>query len=125
MSHLPRTTLMLALMMTAAPLAAQQSGGTWQVRIPSGRTIATGDQRNAIKDAPVVALQVARTIGASTTVTTTLGWTRSRDLGHADQPGEIAQCDAPGAFARAARAGGRGFCDRRVGGFGHGWLSAG
>src|SRR5690606_19617279 len=80
-----RTVLTLTLMLAAAPLGAQQ-GGAWQLRIPSGRMIATGDQRSVIKDAPVIAIQVARTISASTAITTTLGWARSRDLTHPQAP---------------------------------------
>src|SRR5690606_36496136 len=36
--------------------------------------------------APVIAIQVARTISASTAITTTLGWARSRDLTHPQAP---------------------------------------
>ena len=78
--------LALTLALGAMPLTAQQSAGTWQVRISSGRLVATGDQRTTLKDAPVIAAQVSRTISADLALTTSLGWARSRDLARADMP---------------------------------------
>ena len=76
----------LALIAITSPLTAQQRAGEWQVRISSGRFVATGDQRSTTKDAPVIAAQVSRTVSSRTAVIATLGWARSRDLASATTP---------------------------------------
>jgi hypothetical protein len=78
--------LALTLTFVALPLAAQAPGNSWHLRIPSGRMVATGDQRASIKDAPMIGVQLSRTIGSSLALTTTVGWARSRDLVRSESP---------------------------------------
>lgn len=82
-----RAALAAAVVLTAfTPLAAQQRVGEWQVRVSSGRFVATGAQRATAQDAPVIAAQVSRTVSPNLALIATLGWARSRDLTTAATP---------------------------------------
>lgn len=75
------------ILMGAHSLAAQQlDSRTWELRIPSGALIATGAQRNQVKDAQMTGVQLSRQIGSAFAVTGTFGWARSRDLSAIDAP---------------------------------------
>jgi hypothetical protein len=58
----------------------------WELRIPSGGLIATGAQRDHLKDADLTGIQVSRSIGSRFAITGTFAWARSRDLATADRP---------------------------------------
>jgi hypothetical protein len=66
---------------TRAPQA-----NAWELRFTSGELVATGNQRSALKNAPVSAAQVSWVVRPSIAVTGTFGWARSRDLGSVGSP---------------------------------------
>ena len=51
----------------------------FEFRVSSGALVATGDQRNAIKDAELSAAQLSWLVRPNLAVTGTFGWARSRD----------------------------------------------
>lgn len=59
---------------------------TWEIRVPTGSFIATGDQADQLKDAHLTALQLSRVVGPHLAVTGTAAWARSRDLLTAGSP---------------------------------------
>jgi hypothetical protein len=60
--------------------------GAWELRLASGALVATGSQRDHVKDAQLSAIQLARKVGRGVSVTGTFGWARSRDLATIDSP---------------------------------------
>lgn len=70
----------------AAAQAPAPAQGRWEVRVPGGRFLPTGDQRQALDEAHVTALQVSRVLGSRLALTGTFTWARSRDLGSLDSP---------------------------------------
>ncbi|MEQ1857224.1 MAG: hypothetical protein ABL963_12165 [Longimicrobiales bacterium] len=52
----------------------------WEFRVPGGAFVPTGDQRDALDDAHVTAIQVSRVLRPQLAVTGTFGWARSHDL---------------------------------------------
>jgi hypothetical protein len=60
--------------------------GRWELNVPSGALVPTGDQRDAIKRANMSAVQVTFLATRVFAVTTTGGWARSRDVASAGTP---------------------------------------
>lgn len=79
------TAALLALSATTAT-AQQLEARTWELRIPSGALIATGAQRDQVKNAQMTGLQLTRKLGSAFALTGTFGWARSRDLAAIDTP---------------------------------------
>jgi len=74
---------------TAAPAAAQapaREPAQWELRLPGGMLVPTGEQRRALGDAHVTALQVSRVGTPRFAVTGSFAWARSRDLATVDAP---------------------------------------
>ena len=79
----------VALLVLAGTAQAQQVSSTasrWELRLPSGGLIATGSQRDLLKDANLTGLQVSRSIGSRFAATGTFAWARSRDLTISGKP---------------------------------------
>jgi hypothetical protein len=80
----------LGLLLSLAHLSAAQApaapAATWELRFTSGALVATGTQRDFVKDAPLAAAQLSWVVRPSLAVTGTLGWARSRDLAAVDVP---------------------------------------
>lgn len=87
-AHVAGTTL--ALLLAPAYAASAQSPDTqgrhWEFRVTGGALIATGDQRNDVKDAQMSAAQLSWLVRPSLAITGTLGWARSRDLASVGRP---------------------------------------
>lgn len=84
-----RTVAMLGLLASAFQASAQAPvapAATWEVRFTSGALVATGAERNTLKDAEVSAAQVSWLIRPSLAITSTIGWARSRDLSTLGDP---------------------------------------
>ena len=67
-------------------LAASPESGQWEIRVPGGLLVPTGDQRHALGDAHVTAVQVSRVLGSRFAMTGSFAWARSRDLASVDAP---------------------------------------
>jgi hypothetical protein len=78
--------LAFALATTASAQEVAPTARTWELRLPSGAFIATGTQRDHLRNGGVTAIQLSRTVGRSIAITGTFGWARSRDLGATDTP---------------------------------------
>jgi hypothetical protein len=77
----------ITLFVTATALSAQATPtGAWELRLASGALVATGAQRDYVKDAQLSAIQLARRVGHGVSLTGTFGWARSRDLARIDSP---------------------------------------
>ena len=78
----------LALVLSATAQAQEISSPSrgWELRLPSGGLIATGAQRDHLKDAQLTGVQISRSIGSRLAITGTFAWARSRDLTTADRP---------------------------------------
>lgn len=59
--------------------------GRWEVLTSSGALVATGAQRDAVKDAPLSTIALFYRLRANVALTTSAGWARSRDLTTTDQ----------------------------------------
>lgn len=83
-----RFAVTTALLLAIAPTArAQQSEPrTWDLRITSGGLIATGAQRDHIRNGQLSGIQISRAVGARLAVVGTFGWARSNDLATIDTP---------------------------------------
>ena len=82
-----RIAVTAALLLGATTVTAQQlDSRAWELRIPSGALIATGAQRDQIKNAQMTGLQLTRKLGSAFALTGTFGWARSRDLAAIDTP---------------------------------------
>lgn len=55
------------------------SGPSWEILVPTGRLIPTGDQRDDVQRGGLTALQISRAVRPRFALTTTLGWARSHD----------------------------------------------
>ncbi len=80
---LRRTTGLLGLLVVSAGTSAAQSvaasSPSWELRFTSGALVATGAQRDYVKDGQLSAVQLTRRITPALAVTSTVGWARSRD----------------------------------------------
>ena len=61
-------------------------GKTLEFRIASGGLVATGDQRNSLKNAQATAAQLSWVLRPSLAITGTFGWARSRDVATIGSP---------------------------------------
>jgi hypothetical protein len=81
---------MLGMLLTSARASDAQAWSSpsksWEFRLTSGELVATGDQRDFLKDAKLNAAQVAWAVRPSIAVIGTFGWARSRDLNAIDTP---------------------------------------
>ena len=57
-----------------------------EFRVSGGELVATGAQRNSLKDAQLTAAQLSWLVRPSLAVTGTFGWARSRDVASANSP---------------------------------------
>lgn len=62
------------------------SSSTWELRFTSGALVATGKQRDAVKDGPLSAVQLSWLVRPAIAVTGMAGWARSRDRLTANTP---------------------------------------
>ena len=88
MFTLPAITRVAALAIVLATTAQAQEispAGRWELRLPTGGLIATGAQRDQLKDANLSGLQISRSIGSHFAVTGMFAWARSRDLTTTDR----------------------------------------
>ena len=75
---------MLVSIHAAAAQAPQ--GSSWEVRVPTGSFVPTGDQRDVLKSGSTTALQVSRVLNPAFAITGTVSWARSRVINSADAP---------------------------------------
>lgn len=59
---------------------------SWELVVPSGTLVPTGEQRDVIKRGNLSAVQVMYVARPAIAITSTFGWARSRDLLIADSP---------------------------------------
>lgn len=59
---------------------------TWELHIPTGALIATGEQRGVLKNAPLSAIQLGWNARPHLGLTGTFTWARSRDVASAGDP---------------------------------------
>jgi len=99
---LRRTTRLIGLLVVSAGTAAAQvsapvsspvsspasapPSSPWELRFTSGALVATGAQRDYVKDGQLSAVQLTRLITPALAVTSTVGWARSRDRVAANTP---------------------------------------
>ena len=80
----------LGIFFASAPSLAAQApapqGKTWELRFSTGGLVATGKQRNSIKDANLMTAQLSWLVRPALAITGTFGWARSRDLGSVNSP---------------------------------------
>jgi hypothetical protein len=75
------STLLAASALSAQEVSAKpQPRSRWEILVPSGTLIPTGDQRDAIKQGNLSALQVSHVTSEVFAITSMVGWARSRDL---------------------------------------------
>ena len=81
-------TLGLILSSVAAVHAqnAEPQAKRWELRFTSGALVATGSQRDVVKDAQLSGAQLSWLVRPSLAVTGSFGWARSRDLASAGAP---------------------------------------
>lgn len=79
-------TLLTNLPILASAQSASARNQTWELRIPSGSLIATGDLRHEIKNAQSSAVQLSWAVRPQLAITGTFSWARSRDLASAGAP---------------------------------------
>lgn len=84
-SHAARTTAgTLALLLSATTAATAQDTAphsrAWEFRVSSGALVATGDQRQQLKDAQLTAAQLSWVVNPRLAITGSFSWARSRDL---------------------------------------------
>jgi hypothetical protein len=60
--------------------------GRWELNVPSGTLVPTGDQRDAIKRGNLSAVQITFVAKPMFAITTTGGWARSRDIATVGDP---------------------------------------
>lgn len=86
---LPAVALVGLILSSANAAGAQSSAAPakrWELRVPSGGFIPTGDHRDVMKDAQLTAAQVAWVVRPHLALTGTLAWARSRDLVSVNTP---------------------------------------
>ncbi len=71
---------------TSVAQSSSSPDRSWEFRITSGGLVATGDQRNSLKDAQATAAQLSWDVRPSLAVTGTFGWARSRDIAALGSP---------------------------------------
>ena len=71
---------------TSAAQTASAPPAKFEFRMSGGGLIATGAQRNSLKDAQFSAAQLSWVVRPSLAITGTFGWARSRDLASANSP---------------------------------------
>jgi hypothetical protein len=75
---------------TSGAASAQSTVGSpshaWELRFTSGALVATGAQRDAVKDAQLSAVQLSWLVHPAIAITGTAGWARSRDRLMANTP---------------------------------------
>lgn len=80
--------------LTASNLSAQDidtlskpaGKSRWEVLVPSGTLVPTGDERDAIKRGSLTAFQLTYVARPALAITSTVGWARSRDVATAGDP---------------------------------------
>ncbi len=70
----------------AAVSSAAAPSPTWELRFTSGALVATGAQRDAVKDGQLSAVQLSWLVRPALAITGTAGWARSRDRLMANTP---------------------------------------
>lgn len=83
------SAISLLLLFVAGPAAAQSSAESsrrWELRVTGGAFVPTGEQREALGDAHLSAVQVSWLVRPALAITGTIGWARSRDRTLADSP---------------------------------------
>ena len=78
--------LLLSSPVVSAAQSASAQPGKFEFRMTGGGLVATGAQRNFLKDAQYSAAQVSWLMRPSLAVTGTFGWARSRDVASANSP---------------------------------------
>jgi hypothetical protein len=96
------TTGNLRAQSTEAP-ATPQKAERWELLVPSGTLVPTGDQRDAIKRGNLSAIQLTYVARPAIAITSTFGWARSRDVAVAGDPKLDVFTYDVGAEVRAAR----------------------
>jgi hypothetical protein len=79
----------LGMLASTNSLRAQNTGAprsNWELRFTSGGLVATGQQRNSLKDAQMSMAQMAWRVRQALAVTGTFGWARSRDVSAINSP---------------------------------------
>ncbi|MEO7359590.1 MAG: hypothetical protein ABI120_04630 [Gemmatimonadaceae bacterium] len=80
----------LGMLITSAGTTAAQTASAppakFEFRMSGGGLVATGTQRNSLKDAQFSAAQLSWVIRPSLAVTGTFGWARSRDVASVNSP---------------------------------------
>lgn len=70
--------------------ARAQTGSTftpgWRFVVPSGAVVPVGAQRNTVKRGRIIAAQLSYDVRRHVAITTTVGWSRTRDITAEDQP---------------------------------------
>ena len=79
-------SLTLTMPTSADAQTAAPRTGRWELRLPSGGFIATGEQRDHLKDAEVTAAQLSWRVRPRLAITGTFAWARSRDLATTGSP---------------------------------------
>ena len=81
---------LLGIILSAPHIAAAQSvsgePAKLEFRVAGGGLVATGAQRNSLKDAQFTAAQLSWLVRPSLAITGTFGWARSRDVASVDSP---------------------------------------
>lgn len=88
-TRLARLVASAVALAAPVPLLAQSSpatGSAFEVRVPSGHFIGTGDQRGQLKNANATAVQLSWLVRPQLAVTGTFSWARSRDLAAGNAP---------------------------------------
>ena len=80
------STLATGLSAQSPDAQSEPKRGRWELNIPAGALVPTGDQRDAIKRAKMSAVQVSFLASPMVAITTTGGWARSRDVASAGTP---------------------------------------
>ncbi len=120
----PLAILAATILLTPAGALAQgaeRQGRGLELRLPSGVMIATGDQRDHLKDGDVTAAQLAWRVNPRVAITGTFAWGRSRDLATATTPKLDVFTSDLGVETRTAEH----FSDRRVSVSGFAGIGAG
>ena len=84
-----RTTVALGVLVSTRAVLAQtpsEQPKAWELRVTSGELVATGDQRNSLKNAGTTAAQISWMVRPSLAITGTFAWARSRDVSMISQP---------------------------------------
>lgn len=88
-TRLARLVASVAVMSAPVSLLGQSSpasGAAFEVRVPSGHFIGTGDQRGQLKNANATAVQLSWLVRPRLALTGTFSWARSRDLATSTAP---------------------------------------